>query len=307
MRLPDFTIVGAPKCGTTSMYDYLRPHPQVYLPEAKEIHYYGQDLRWSRPPVSEAQWRQWYQDAPAHGRVGEVAVWYLLSRTAARELAAANPGMRIVAMLREPVEMMHSLHSQLLFSGDEDIEDFATALDAEADRAAGRRLPSTRHQGLYAPPADCVLYRQVVDYATQLRRYYEVFPRNQVHVVLFDELRRDTAGAYRRLLEFLEVDPGFTPDFEVRNPNKVARSPRTQRLIQAARYGPVAGLLRGFPPLRDAGRRAAARLQAWNTRVEGRTAFDPALRAALLEDSRAGVLDLQTLLDRDLSAWLAPG
>jgi Sulfotransferase domain len=306
VRLPDFTIVGAPKCGTTSMYDYLRPHPQVFLPEAKEIHFYGQDLRWTRPRVSEAQWHNWYQDAPQHGRVGEVAVWYLLSRTAARELHAANPDMRIVAMLREPVEMMHSLHSQLLFSGDEDISDFATALDAEADRRAGRRLPSTHHQGLYAPPADCVFYRQVVDYATQLRRYYEVFPRSQVHVVLFDELRRDTPGTYRRLLEFLDVDPDFSPDFEVRNPNKVARSPRTQRLIQAARYGRVAGVLRGFPPFREAGRLAAAQLQAWNTRVEGRAAFDPTLRAALLEASRPGVLELQELIGRDLTGWLAP-
>jgi hypothetical protein len=306
MRLPDFTIVGAPKCGTTSMYAYLRPHPQVFLPDAKEIHFYGQDLDWARPPVARAQFEAWYDAAPPTGRVGEVAVWYLMSPGAPRELAAANPAMRIVAMLREPVEMMHSLHSQLVFSGDEDIGDFAAALAAEPDRRAGRRRPASAHQGLYAPPRDCVLYTQVVDYATQLGRYYAVFPRHQVHVVLFDELRRDTAGAYRRLLEFLEVDPDFAPTFEVGNPNKVARNPTAQRLLQAARYSRLAGALRGLPPVRAAGRRAAEALQGWNTRVEGRPAFDPALRARLRAEARPGVLALQALLDRDLGAWLDP-
>ena len=117
--------------------------------------------------------------------VGEASITYLYSSTAAREIHTFNPHSRIMIMLRDPVEMMYSLHSQLLFTGVEDIEDFEEALDAEPERRQGRCIPPG------ARIVDFLFYRRFSDYAPQLQRYIEIFGRDAIHVVLFDDLRDD--------------------------------------------------------------------------------------------------------------------
>ena len=131
MRKPDFFIVGAPKCGTTAMYQWLDAHPEVFVP-VKEIHYFGADLDHRRPEVSAERYNGLFEPAStAHKAVGDVGVWYLMSETAAQEIHAYNPDARIIIMLRRPAQMLYSLHSQLLYSGEEDIADFGEALAAE--------------------------------------------------------------------------------------------------------------------------------------------------------------------------------
>ena len=313
MRTPDFTIVGAPKCGTTAMYQYLSGHPEIFLPEAKEIHFYGQDLTWHREPVTRAFYEAQYAGAEpsmpgAQGpvAVGEVAVWYLLSETAAEEIHTANPDGRIVIMLRSPAEMLYSLHSQLVYSGDEDILDFAEALAAEPDRRAGRRLPVSTHTGLYAPPAECVLYTRVVSYTAQVQRYIERFGRDRVHVVIFDDFKADTAASYRDLVRFIGVSTGHQPDFEIVNPNTQARSHLARRAIQTARFHPASQALRRLPGVRRVGRKATEALQQFNTRTAPRPPLDPALRNALRNQLAPEVETLGALLGRDLSHWAAP-
>ena len=152
MRTPDFFIVGAPKCGTTAMYEWLQAHPDVFVP-VKEIHYFGRDLAHRRPEVSAARYAELYEGV-GERIAGDVAVWYLLSESAAEEIHALNPDARIIIMLRRPAEMLHSLHSQLVYSGDEDIEDFEEALAADLHGYARVRTAGTarRNPPLEAKP-----------------------------------------------------------------------------------------------------------------------------------------------------------
>ena len=142
VRAPDFFIVGAPKCGTTSLHRYLQAHPQLFLPERKELPYLASDLTDQRDGMA-------LSDEAYHGHfrgagsriAGASWVMYLYSKRAATELRAFSPDARILVLLRNPVEMLYSYHSQLLTHGLEEIENFEEALDAEAGTQARQASP----------------------------------------------------------------------------------------------------------------------------------------------------------------------
>ena len=106
MRKPDFFIVGAPKCGTTSMHRYMSQHPDIFMAQGKEPIYFGSDLKhdWK---VSQEQYFDLFRDADREQRIGEKSVWYMHSETAAAEIKAFDANADIIIMLRNPVDMMH--------------------------------------------------------------------------------------------------------------------------------------------------------------------------------------------------------
>ena len=292
MRRPNFFIVGAPRSGTTAMYEYLRQHPEVFMPYRKEPGYFGSDLTKGPPYLTEQSYLALFAGAKNEKRLGEATVWYLYSETAPREIREFAPDARIIIMLRDPVEMIHSLHAHFLYTDDEEIAGFAEALAAEEDRRAGRRLPphARRPEGLQ--------YRRCGRYAPFVRRYLDVFGRENVSVIIFDDFRTDTAAVYRETLEFLDVQPGFRPAFEVVNPSKRSRSLRLQRAIHSPSF------TRAIARLPDpAHHRVWRLLKRLNMRPEERPTLDPELRRRLRAEFAPSVEELAGLLGRDLSAW----
>lgn len=225
IRKPDFFIVGAPKSGTTAMYEYLKAHPEIFMCR-KEVHFFCSDLSspWYVRDLNE--YLRLFEGVRDEKRVGEASVWYLYSKKAAYEIKEFNPEASIIIMLRNPVDMMYSLHSQGLYNGNEDMEDFEEALNAEEDRKKSSRLPKHYHlrEGLY--------YRDVVRYYEQVKRYIEVFGRERVHIIIFEEFKRDTPKFYRDTLRFLGVDEEFSPEFKIINPNKVVKNKFLRDLIR---------------------------------------------------------------------------
>ncbi len=292
---PHFFIVGAFKSGTTALYEYLRRHPQVFMPFHKEPNFFGDDLTRHYGRLSMADYLALFRHAQPGQRVGEASTWYLYSSSAAREIAEFSPAAQIIVLLRNPVDVMYAQHSQLLFRADENLTDFQTALEAEPGRRRGEQLPP--------PPVrpETLFYRHSVDFAEQIERYVQVFGRRRVHVALFDDLVADTAATYRSVLEFLGVDPTFQPDFTVHNENKRVRLRVLQRLVYKP-PGPLLGAvrrLRRFPlvhRLRD----GVLRL---NSRAEERRAMDPVLRGQLLAEFAPEIDRLSGMIGRDLSAW----
>lgn len=292
LQKPNFFIVGAPKCGTTAMNDYLEKHPEIFIPEIKEVHFFGRDLHFSKGALrDEAAYLALFQGA-TEPRRGEASVWYLYSRSAAQEIHAFNPSAKIVVMLRNPVDMLYSQHSQFLYNGNEDIADFREALAAEPERKAGQRVPKSAHlaQGL--------LYSETVRYAEQLARYFDLFGRDNVHVILYDDFRADLPETYRRTLRFLGVREDFLPEFAVVNPNKRARSAVLRDFVQAPPEG-IKRLSRLLFP-RSVRQRVMKGLDRANIRYEARAPLDPALRAELEHRFAPEVEKLAQLLDREL-------
>jgi len=297
---PNFFIVGAPKCGTTALYHYLKQHPEIYLPGEKELHFFGSDLdlRVNRP--NRSQYLSLFADAKDEKRVGEASVWYLYSKNAAAEIKEFNPSAAIIIMLRNPVDMLYSLHSQFLYNGNENISDFRSALDAENDRKRGLRIPgSVIHvAGLF--------YRETVKYAEQVERYFRIFGKENVHVIIYDDFARDTAAAYRNTCDFLGVANDFTPHMRVINPNKKVRSTVLRRFLTRppSWSRKVGSLLIPRRHVRDSLKKT---LSQFNTQYTSRAPMEAELRRILAREFIPEMEKLSMLLDKDLSRWCRNG
>lgn len=225
-RTPTFFLVGAPKSGTTAMHEYLGAHPDVFVPERKEPHHFGQDIRSPRFLNERREYLALFDRARDEKVVGEASVWYLASTNAAQEIAAFEPRARILAMLRDPVELVRSLHSFNVANGIEDITDLGVALDAGTKRFESRIV------GRPAIP-EFLDYTPIGHFADQLARFQAVFPPEQIHVVIYEEFADDPAAAYEGVLRFLGVDPTFRPSFERVNAARRSRSPTLARWLHA--------------------------------------------------------------------------
>ncbi len=176
----------------------------------KEPCFYSRDLAQDRSEnflrydTDRERYLALFDDAGAAKRVGEASTRYLYSTDAAELIAKDQPDARIVAVLRNPVDMIASLHAHKLAGGTEDLADFEAALAAEHDRHAGKRIPRDSNPLL-------ATYRDRAHFGEQIARWLDAFGRDQVHVILFEEMVRDPAAHFRGLLEFLDVDPAYQP------------------------------------------------------------------------------------------------
>ena len=295
-RRPDFFIVGAFKSGTTALYQYLRQHPQIFMPFHKEPLFFGDDLtrRYGRMRLN--QYLGLFREAEPGQRVGEASAWYLYSACAAREIHEFAPDAQIVVMLRNPVDVMHAQHSQMLFSATENIADFEEALEVEPMRRRGERLPPGPIR------AETLFYRHSVQFAEQLERYLEVFGPERVHVIVYDDFRDRTGEVYESTLRFLGVDDSFRPSVEVVNASRRVRSQILPRLIfqPPERMLGAVRVLRRFPLVH----RARSALLEMNSHRRGRAEMDARLRAQLTAEFEPEIRRLAGLIGRDLGAWL---
>lgn len=261
----------------------------------KEPHHFGTDFKARRFEKFRDldRYLALFRDGEHHSRVGEASVFYLYSRRAAQEIGDFDPDARIICLVRNPVDMVYSYYYRLRANGDEPLESFEQALEGEADRKAGERIPD----GLYLMP-EALYYSEIIKFAEQLQRYFKVFGRHGVHVIVFDDLVADPVKTYRQLLQFLDIEPSFQPDFNVVNPHLVSVSSGFQRmlrhpwLVKAGSYVPnvAAPIFRA--------------LRSLNTRVETRPPLDVGLRRTLQKQFSPEVERLGHLLGRDLSGWL---
>ncbi|MCY3575499.1 MAG: sulfotransferase [Chloroflexi bacterium] len=304
---PNFFIVGAPKCGTTSLHEYLQRHPEVFMPYYKEPHFFGSDLDGSRFRQFRAQpdrYLKLFRDARGQSRIGESSPWYLVSQRAAAEIREYDPATKIIIMLRNPVDMMYSMWSQFRYSGNEQINSFAEALAAESDRRANKRIRRAAH---------CVTglqYRHMARFSQQVPRYFAAFGRENVLVLIFDDFRSDTAGAFRGVCEFLDIASDVPMRFDIRNPNKATRWAWLQQIIVSSGFSLM--LLKDrlsylatthtLVPYRYRTRAVEGVIAAY-TRYEQRSPLTPELRRNLQRELATDIDALSQLLDRDLSHW----
>jgi hypothetical protein len=296
---PNFFIVGAPKCGTTALYEYLRPHPNIFIPGIKEPHFFAKDLgSYPRIKTMEEYTGLFAAATEQHRSVGEASVYYLRSSVALANIHQYNPGARIIAMFRNPVEMVYSLHSQLLDWAEESEPDFETAWRLQERRRSGLDLPG-RSRGSFL-----VQYEEVGRFGAQTERLLSIFPRDQVKLILYDDFTASPAKAYRETLEFLGVPHDGRTEFPRINENKRARMSWLRRLYRkppAVLRGAVRSLKQAVGAEEVAG--LQKKIVELNTVRERRPPLSAQFRAELVETFREEVSLLSRLLNRDLSHW----
>lgn len=297
---PNFFILGAPKCGTTALHQYLSGHPQITMSEPKEPHYFCVDFpgfRWAR---SDKEYEAFFDHAgPETIAAGEASPLYLYSERAAEEILRFAPDARVVVMLRPYLPYLRSFHNQAVYNHDETERDFARAWRLQAERARGQRIPSTCRE-----PA-LLQYEQVGRVGAQLERLYSVFPRERVLVILFEDFTRDTKQAYERTLEFLEVPTDDRQDFPRVHAAKAHRMPIIARLTQR----PPEPLLKLGGAVKRrlglGGWSALGALRKLNTRPTDKREVDAEVLAEISNTFRDDAALLSELLERDVSHWCA--
>ncbi|MDT0532730.1 sulfotransferase domain-containing protein [Micromonospora sp. DSM 115977] len=223
--LPDFLIIGTKRGGTTSLWNYLIQHPLVprLFPawNTKSSHYFEEHWRrgeaWYRSHFPTQRHREVLEKR--HGgqvRVGEAAPLYMFHPLAAQRVAALMPSVRLIVLLRDPVERAYSHWKERRTHGIEPL-DFAAALAAEQERTAGERERLIAEPEYFSEPYDWYTYRARGRYLEHLEPWLERFDREQILFLPSEDLYRDARSTYRRTLDFLGLPPHDLPDFKVYN------------------------------------------------------------------------------------------
>jgi hypothetical protein len=303
---PDFFVVGAPRCGTTSFCRYLARNPQICFSRPKEPHYFTQ-LE-ADPPADVVAHdyleRCFGHCTLAHRAVGEGSVSYLYLPQAIERIRRFNRDARFIALVRNPLTMLPSYHLRMRFLLQEDEPDFARAWALQPQRARGERVPK------HCLDARLLLYAKVAELGAQVERLFAVAGRERSHVIVFDDLVSDPLGVYRRALEFLGVDYDGQTRFETRYGSRMYRYRWLQRLlfVPATRGGKMMATLqqRSRKYNSDGSKRPGLvkRVASWNKVRAEAPPLTREMTHAVGEALRPDVTLLSRLLDRDLGHWL---
>ncbi len=305
-RKPNFFIVGAPKCGTTALSEYLREHPNIFMSTPKEPHYFATDFsafvrHYTR--TLDDYLELFRECTEQHMAAGEASVFYLYSSTALANIKAFDPEARIIAMVRNPIDMAHSLHAQYCYNLREDVQDFRRAWDLQEARRKGMAIPSTADVPAY------LLYGDVCSLGSQVERMLQLFRSDQVKIVVFDDFTSQTKEVYEQVLRFLGVPSDEREDFPRINPNAQLTARWLRRLdLQVANLARFRRLNRAVLAMKRTLRLKRKRILGVSperyTRYAERPPLDRPFRAQLATFFKPEVDKLSRALGRDLDPWL---
>lgn len=300
---PAFFIVGAPRCGTTSLSAYLAAHPAVCFSTPKETHYFVLDPAFRDPSRARGDYlERYFTDlGPEHRALGEGSPSYLYSPEAIARILRLFPDARFVACVRNPIDLVHSLHLRMLFMLEEDQEDFRDAWSLQEARSRGERIPDTCHD------PRLLQYAEVGRLGYWIERLLDQVGRERCFVSVLDDLALDPGKVYRKLLEFLELPYDGRADFPHKRSTRRYRSRLVQRLVKRppgratqfiARTSARKDKIRSHVlfRLRDGIRRR-------NKLKAERPPLDADTRAMLRETFAEDIVRLERVLARDLGHW----
>lgn len=286
MALPNLFIVGAPKCGTTALSEYLSGHPEIFSGYVKEPNFWSSDMPYFALREgfdSREAYEAMYRKSPVGAKYRiDASTHYLYSEVAVAQIAREYPDAKFVVCIRPQVELAVAWHMQMCIAGYEDVSDFERAWSLRVERRVGRRIPAA------CPEPRLLDYEAVASLGTQIRRMLKIVPQERVQVVFLSELGEDPAGAYRACLRFLGLQDDARCDFTPRNVASRARSARLSRFVRGPAVrrwlNRVASLLGpGAPMVRNVLKKG---LYAPARRERLRPAFQRELDAAFHDDDR---------------------
>lgn len=216
---PNLFIVGAPKSGTTSLCHYIEEHKNVCFSYPKEAKYFHTDFnRNHRLYFKIEDYLSIFKDINANTKwIAEGTVWYLYSKKAIKNIIKFNKDAKFIVMIRNPIDLAYSLHSQLLYGGDEDENDFQKAWYLQEKRKRGLKIPK------FSRDAKSLQYGEIAKVGKQLERMYRIVNKDNVHIIFFDELKKSPKDVYDNVLNFLNLENDKRLNFPVINNNKIIK------------------------------------------------------------------------------------
>lgn len=303
MNFPNFFIVGAPKCGTTALSQYLGENTQIFLSSIKEPHFFAKDFLKFRPYYvrTEREYLNLFKGVTGeHLAIGEASVWYLYSTVAIENIYKFNPNAKIIVMLRNPIEVVYSLHSQFLFSMVEDVSYFEQAWRLQNARKVGKHIPKNARKSDHSPKL--LQYGQVGKFGEQLKRLFNIFPPEQIKVILFEDFVESTQVVYQETLAFLEVPDDGRIAFPPVNENKFNKVSWVAKLTQYTTESQKIKYFTHRLGLKNTGiLRLIGRV---NTKQIRRKPLSPVFKYELAEFFFEDIQLLSSLLNRNLDHWI---
>jgi hypothetical protein len=313
-RMPNFLVIGAAKCGTTSLYHYLKQHPEVYMSPIKEPNHFSTDIRpesfspdyklheaqknldvysYVRGPMTEPQWGAYVHSETDYSllfrlagdkkRLGEISNSYLYSAEAAFNIHQKLKGVRLIAILRNPVDRAYS-HYQANIRDGRALLPFRQELEADLSKPSQGWGKSHLYIGLGM-------------YSEQIRRYKKYFGPDQLMILFFDDLKTDTMSVIKKVYRFLDIPDN--PHVRHEDRHNEARVPKNIRLIH---FLTQTGLKRKI--YRMAPKKIQAPLKSLFFRKEPPEKMSKEDRVWLTGIFRNEILELSKETGRDLSHWL---
>ncbi|WP_249066918.1 sulfotransferase domain-containing protein [Argonema antarcticum] len=299
--MPNFLVIGAGKAGSTSLDEYLKQHPQIYVSPVKEPNFFaleGQRLdfkglgaetrinSWSVTDIE--KYRALFKDVKEQKAIGEVSPLYLYSPKAPDRIKHYIPDVKLIAILRHPADRAYSAYLWLFGQEREQIKDFAKALEAEESRI------QSNWEWIWH-------YKNLGFYYPQLKRYYDRFARQQIKVYLFEDLKNNGSSLIKEISNFLEVDDIYMPDTSIKYAYSVI--PPKNKAVQdfLTQQNPLKYFLKSILP---ANIRKPLSAKVYKQNMTQPLKLTKEMRQQLIEVYREDILKLQDLIQRDLSSWL---
>ena len=309
-------IVGAPRCGTTSLARYLGSHPDICAANVKEPHFFSRRDLGAESDFSAAVQSDYVDRFFPHRRPGQLlldgSVSYLYAPDRLKPAIAAWPDARFIIAIRNPLEMVPSLHQRHVCNGDEDVARFEDAWALVQERRQGKHIPRT------CVDPRLLDYPEIGSIGKYVGRFFEIVGRERCFVSVFDDLVADPSGQYRHALDFLNLPDDERSDFKSFRASTGLRSVRLQRLLKRP---PIARtLIASEEALRRDGSSVEKRISAlpgvpslkalrkrllkWNRTCAPPRELSDRLRSQMCAVFADDIDELSALLGRDFSHWL---
>lgn len=295
MTLPNFILIGAAKCGTTSLCHYLDQHPQIYMSPEKEPRFFAPEFYTEcsngpvrkgslRPRMDIAEYEALFDGVTNEKALGEASTEYIFFPEAPARIKNMLPDVKLIAILRDPCDRAFSAYCYQLRDGVESTT-FEEALESEERRIHEHWRPGW-------------LYKKAGFYFEQLHKYYEIFEPEQLKIYLYEDLAQQPLKVLRDICIFLDVDPNFTPDLSRKNVSAVPQNLFLNKLLSS--QSPVSFM----KPYLPGSLKSPLRQLKMQNRVS-KPNIPSSCRKQLIEIYREDILKLQDLIRRDLSSWMS--
>ena len=286
---PNFFIIGAPKCGTTSLSVYLSKHREIVMSHPKEPHYFSTDIENGRMTDQSKYLACFVQDKTPIA-VGDASTLYLYSKDAIQNILQFNPKAKFIVMLRNPTEVAFSFHQLALKIFSETETNFEKAWYLQTERAIGNHVPKG------CPDFKLLLYGEIAKLGAQVKRLTDQVRPDQIKFIYFDEFVNKTDKIYCSVLEFLKVNKNHTPNFENHNPTRRIKFNKLTKIVNQ-----VVGLKKAVGIKKQFG--VAKNIHTVNVKGGSPKQMSRTLKTTMNVYFKKDIQLLSDLMNKNLSDW----
>lgn len=291
MAMPNFLIIGTGRAGTTSLYNYLGQHPEIYMSPVKEPNFFGfeGEKKKNGRIANLENYKELFKNVYREKAIGEASIIYLSKPKAAEQIKRYIPKVKLIVILRDPADKLYSNFMHRCREGKEKPDSFSNFLK-QIDTGS----PEYRRQHL-----------ERNSYYRHLKHYFKLFDRSQIKIFLYEDLQTNPFGLLRDIFRFLDVDENFLPDISIRhNPSGLPKNTVMRWwLVIGRKATAVIKQLRGFLPKMALRFFSGLRNRFWAVCLV-KPSLSPEARRKIVDLYRQDILELEKLIQRDLSNWL---